>query len=535
MTSYEHPYSSRYDYNALPYDPDDLDPGKLNDIQSPVLPGNAPTQEPSFPLAAFILQCVLPPFLGLSYVAFGIYLVCASNPLVISHDTKHTTIVSTVFIALSSIWHFLALIPILGLIDSVKSEEWWRRLLRCAPFARVNSVSSNFGGAVGFAGEMLLFSSSPYFKIAWVTAILAVITGDIAPGAINVVVGFDPANASYKVPALPPNSIYSNFAQPFRITNDFVHASVDVAPIYYNALAFGLSFVTARPSTLNALIPRPTVIAGQGYRYSTDVAFMKYDCQWYAPDLAEPDTMADLQAQNLSITVGGIQGVGYSPFIGNGIYFLNQYRNASSGQPSFDGHVAFIISSGTPLPMYGFLNISSVPSYTLSPAWVAAAAEYKAANPTGVFNPPQSLSAVVCTPYYTLEPWSVEIVNGTATLLKKGKTAVGNLDPTQLQIAVQDAFNMMAASPPVFALYGTSFALLNLLFEFSGVDLEFGVPKSGSSISLIMNIMGLPASLQAYLDGSPFGSFEPADAKLLTPALVLSGQLDFLCIAGALY
>lgn len=46
---------------------------------------------------------------------------------------------------------------------------------------------------------------------------------------------------------------------------------------------------------------------------------MNYQCDWYAPEVAEPDTMSDLTAQNLSITVGGIQTVGVAPLFANGM------------------------------------------------------------------------------------------------------------------------------------------------------------------------------------------------------------------------
>lgn len=283
MSSYEHSDSpsSRYDYNFLPYDPYDPDPGKFDEasIELLVQPSDhnnnnvrvQPEQRSPFSFKTFFTQCIVPPLLGLGYVGFGFYLLHTPTPFILSHSTANQTIISTTFIALASIWHFLALIPIFGLIDSVKSEEWWRRLLRSAPFARVNSVSSNFSGVIGYMGELVLARTSPYFKVAWILTTLAVITGDIAPGAIHVAVSFTPTSAAYAIPALLPDSIYADYAQPFTTSDDFVYASVDIAPIYINAIGFDGVFVTARPSTLNALIPRPTVRPGQGYRYLTDV------------------------------------------------------------------------------------------------------------------------------------------------------------------------------------------------------------------------------------------------------------------------
>lgn len=271
-------YSSSYDYSSLPYDPYDPDPGKFDEasiellVQPSPVHSAAPTQ-PKRHHSELFIQCLVPPILGLGYVGFGFYLLYAPAPFVLAHSTANQTLISTAFIVLASIWHFLALLPVLGLVDSVKSEEWWRRLRApsAARFARVNSVSSNISGAVGYAGELLLAPSSRYFRAAWVLAVLAVATGDVAPGAIHVGVGYASQAASYPIAALPPDSIYSNYSEPFESTNDFVHASVDIAPMYYNALAYGMAFVTAHPSAYNALIPRPEVVPGEGYRYATDV------------------------------------------------------------------------------------------------------------------------------------------------------------------------------------------------------------------------------------------------------------------------
>lgn len=283
MSYYKHSQSpsSRYNYSPLFYDPYDPDPVKLDEasIELQVQPSNRnanntraqPEQRSPFSFKTFFVQCVVPPLLGLGYVGFGFYILYAPTPFVLSHSTANQAIISTALIAISSIWHFIALTPIFGLVNNVNSEEWWRRLLCSTTFAHVNSVSSNLSGTVGFLRELFLARSSRYFKAAGIVTILAVITGDIVPGAIHVAVGYASTSASYAVAALPADSVYSNYSQPFTMTNDFDYAPVDIAPMYWNAIMYGLAFITARPSTLNALIPRPTVREGQGYRYSTDV------------------------------------------------------------------------------------------------------------------------------------------------------------------------------------------------------------------------------------------------------------------------
>jgi hypothetical protein len=229
---------------------------------------------PRFPIADFLVQCVIPPLLGLSSVAFGLYIHYNPNPIVISHSTQNAAVISQGFTALFAVWHFFALIPALSVVSSVRSEEWWRRLLHSTTFNRANSVSSNISGNVAHLVEMFISRSSPYYKVAWIVAIFAVILSDIAPGAIHAEIGMNAIDDSFTVPALPRNSIYSDYSKPFSITNDTIYDSVDIAPIYFNAITMTESYVTAKPLVFNALIPRPNVVPGQGYRYLTDVCVL---------------------------------------------------------------------------------------------------------------------------------------------------------------------------------------------------------------------------------------------------------------------
>ena len=44
---------------------------------------------------------------------------------------------------------------------------------------------------------------------------------------------------------------------------------------------------------------------------------MDYKCDWYAPVLAEPDTMSNITSYTLLTTAGGVQGLGVAPLFGN--------------------------------------------------------------------------------------------------------------------------------------------------------------------------------------------------------------------------
>jgi hypothetical protein len=224
-----------------------------------------------FSMDGFMVCCIILPLMGFGFVTLRLYIIYGHTILVISHSTKHAIIISQAFTALFSVWHVLALIPALTMVQKVRSEEWWRRLSKGTSFNRTNSVSSNISGTFTHTVDIILSWSSRYFRSAWIAALTALVLADISPGAIHVEVGLNSVPTSFPVPALSANSVYSNYSQPFLETGDQTHALIDIAPIYYEAVvAFG-TFVKAAPPTFSALVPRPNISLGQGYRYLTDV------------------------------------------------------------------------------------------------------------------------------------------------------------------------------------------------------------------------------------------------------------------------
>jgi len=111
-----------------------------------------------------------------------LYIIHCRSPLVVSHSTVHVAVISQAFTAVFSIWHLLALIPAVSVVQRVRSEEWWRRLLHGTSFSRANSVSSNIDGTFAHTVEIIASWSSPYYKFAWFAAIVTVVLTDIAPG-----------------------------------------------------------------------------------------------------------------------------------------------------------------------------------------------------------------------------------------------------------------------------------------------------------------------------------------------------------------
>ena len=279
---------------------------------------------------------------------------------------------------------------------------------------------------------------------------------------------------------------------------------------------------------------------------------MDYQCGWHAPVLAEPNSITGITpSETLIITVGDVQGLGYIPLLANGasisavfaqqlptpfsldVYPMMGYTDPATGKPSFEGNAAFVVTSGKPSAGSGYFNLSSIPTSTLSASWQAVSASWRA-NQTTPFEPVESMSVAVCSPKYFIEPWMVDLVNGSMTLVELQSRGIGNLDITQLNIAIQDCFKQLPSAPPISLTFGLSIAQLTMLFTIPLNISSPGIPYPSENVTLSMNV-AIPSSLQAYLDNFPFGDFVPLQSKLLVPALVLSAELNFICATAALY
>src|SRR6202042_3880907 len=109
------------------------------------------------------------------------------------------------------------------------------------------------------------------------------------------------------------------------------------------------------------------------------------------------------------------------------------------------------------------------------------------------------------------------LVNSSTTLVERQSQLVGNLDPTQLNIAIQDCFTDLPYAVPMNDLYDESFPQITMLLDLPGNFISLpATPRSSQGLSSLFNI-GIPPSIQAYLDDFPFGNVTPPNSNLLTP------------------
>jgi hypothetical protein len=212
---------------------------------------------------------------------------------------------------------------------------------------------------------------------------------------------------------------------------------------------------------------------------------------------------------------------------------LREYTNPSTGQPAFDGNVAFVATSGKPSPGSGYVDLSPVPTSSPSAKWQAATA---ALRENVTVAPVESMSMAVCTPKFAIESWMVDYVNGSMDLVERQPQSVGNLDPRQLNISIQDCFNLFPEAAPLVPGYGMNGLSLAIFVAVSFAEEEDFEVFTAYPDGLHGNInVGIPYIIQAYLDNFPFGEIIPPQSKLISPALVLSAELNFIIATAALY
>lgn len=194
-----------------------------------------------------------------------------------------------------------------------------------------------------------------------------------------------------------------------------------------------------------------------------------------------------------------------------------------------------MVTSGKPgRPGRGSFNLSSVPTSSLSAKWKAVVAAW---DVNVITEPVDAISVAVCSPRYFIEPWIIDFVNGSMVPVQRLSQIVGNLDPRQLNISIQDCFNFLPQAPPILPGFGLPFGdsemLFPLLFNATNNVSSYVPLPSGYLTTSINN--AIPDFVQPYLDNFPYGEINPPDSKLLIPALVLSAELKFICATAALY
>ncbi|KAH8916176.1 hypothetical protein BT69DRAFT_805654 [Atractiella rhizophila] len=486
-----------------------------------------------------LVEAFLPSLLGIAYVIFCVYVSDASSPPVISHSTAHATELRGATTAIANIWIFISLLFVGNLIDRIRSEEWHRRLMSATevgtPFAHLNHVSSNLGGTLRHAVDLFSFftGSSRPFKSVFISALLAIALNETAPSILQVVPGWYPIGRhNISIPSLPPLSLHANLSTVFSRTST---TSSELATVYVFAKLNNEPIFIYR-NFPNAVVPLPNILSDHGEVYETDVGFFAYDCEWMAPVLGNPigSTTAEVISNRMTYAGGGYMGFGSAPFWPDTLDLLDTIYKLSPDNttlvPSYDG-VLMITVQSAPLEAIQqsrglWMDTSSIPTSPIPSTW--SAFQTDAANLYG--NPiATDVSMLLCIPQVIVESHRITVRGGTylSYHIEPLDYRVGNIDETQLRIAMSDSLLDFATS--------TYFYLIPMGLSGGSAEETIGIYTP-----INQTVLGptytrfVQSALSAYLDGGPFGTMD-VDSQGSRLGLVLKAQREFLWLVAGFY
>ncbi|KAH8925619.1 hypothetical protein BT69DRAFT_1348633 [Atractiella rhizophila] len=493
---------------------------------------------------------VLPLVLGLIYVSFCTFVSYLPFPFVVSHSMKYANEIQGAMTVLANIWVAFSLQSVEDLVDCIQAEEWYRRLsLTLCPkrrsggreiaFKHVNQVSCNIGGIGKQAENLFTFfsGSSSVFKAAFISSLLSVGLNHLGPALPQLFPGwYSIGTQNISIPSLPPLSLHSNLSAPFNRSSS---PSSKLSNVY---ILVGLNegYIQKDNSFPNTVAPLPYLSAiGDGEFYDTDVAYLDYTCHWLAPKIGEPEwdiiAATEQSRHRTAYSAGGYKGSGKAPFFPGTVTLLDTvYKADSSGNalvPSYDGAMLVVVQSApfnaniqyTDVEDW-WIDLASVPTSPIPPVWSTFQDEW-----ANLHNRPitTDISMLLCLPQVDVQSYHVHAYQGAfETLDESLPYRVGNIDQTQLKIALSDSLLSFATSSSTM-FRGTPFMLDNRR------NFTHYTPANESDLESFYARLA-QVGLSAYLDGGPFGMRQTQSIGERL-GLVLKADRKYLAIVAILY
>ncbi|KAH8919962.1 hypothetical protein BT69DRAFT_1321786 [Atractiella rhizophila] len=456
--------------------------------------------------------------------------------IIVSSSTEHATEIRGAITAAANIWIFISLLFVGNLVDKVRSEEWFRRLTVASqgdgrsegtgvPFAHLNHVSSNLGGALRQAVDLFTFfgGSSKAFKSVFLSALLSLGLNEFAPSLLQLVPGWYSVGLhSISIPSLPPLSIHSNLSVPFSRTASLAS---ELSTVYLQAQLLGTP-IRAYRNFPDAIVPLPNIsFTEHGEEYATDFPLIPYTCSWMAPTTGDPVGNSTQEAfRNRAIYAGGgYLGSGRAPF------FPGTADNVT-WVPSFDGALMIVVQAAPlndiQMARNWWIDLSSSPRSSIPLAWAPYQQEWATTNEDSITT---DVSMLLCLPQVTIPAYTITALG--STLWRSDDPLafrVGNIDETQLKIAMSDCLLDFSTHSP--------FAFLVLPFNppppGTGFLLVY-TPANESSLGPLFTSL-VQGALPAYLDRGPYGKMK-VESQGQRLGLALKSQNEFLWAVGVFY
>ncbi|KAH8918261.1 hypothetical protein BT69DRAFT_591141 [Atractiella rhizophila] len=291
---------------------------------------------------------------------------------------------------------------------------------------------------------------------------------------------------------------------------------------------------------LDFVIPVPTLLKANNLEmYPSDIVSVTYDCKWMAPTyISDPigDNLSEVLDGGVFYETGGFFGFGSAPFEPDALYFLTPIlksdSNATSLIPSFDGAImlAFQTALWYDRSIDGVVfNMSSVPQTAIPSSWRPYQEEWAALQT----NIPTDVSVVFCLPRFSIQSYVVAV--SSAPLWKTDEPMPrrkGNIDETQLKIAMSDSLRQYAESMPTLFLAEFFFSETITLNSSNSTTIVY-YPRDESYLSKRITDL-VKGGLTAFFHGAPFGTMVVRGYGYRL-GLVLHSQNEFLWVVAVFF
>ncbi|KAH8930696.1 hypothetical protein BT69DRAFT_1345134 [Atractiella rhizophila] len=199
--------------------------------------------------------------------------------------------------------------------------------------------------------------------------------------------------------------------------------------------------------------------------------------------------------------------------------------------PSFDGVIMVAVQTAPLNAIFAetsWFNFSSVPQFSIPPSWRTYQEEWLLMGNGPIA---KETSILLCLPQFSVQSYSVAVDSAQVggQLENPLPYRVGNIDETQLKIALSDSLHELARTAP--SIFTTEFVDQERKATNLSNSTLVDTPVDANALSESITDM-VRGALSAYLTGGPFGT-TVIQSHGYRMGLVLRAQNEFLWIVAA--
>ncbi|KAF9233532.1 hypothetical protein BU15DRAFT_80027 [Melanogaster broomeanus] len=385
-----------------------------------------------FPLAAIV-------YLAFCYTVHR-KVVPVNTYGIYSVPTQHLATIKGAITSISIIIISIALYPIYDILNSLKSEEFFRVLSshgHGVPLETINHISSPSFGNIDSLMALWRRTCSHHYSMGFIASLLVWVVATLAPGALTInTMLADGEMTAFAIGAVFPQSVfngsYSSGPTLNATLNSEMAASIAWAEMQL-AVQYSFGIInTSDPDYVAYIVPIPLDLATTtSARWLTDVIGINPSCSWAFTNMTRTFNISisdataflldfDLDIEMTEYEIPSIDTTAFASVKGSGV------RNHTTQAPATDGSTVFLLGqclSGCSLPLFTpinfMLDLTGLPTFTIE-----------------VSDQTWSIAILVCVPNVTIETREVRnegqgLLNVQPRPMTRQLARQGNLHPVQ--------------------------------------------------------------------------------------------------------